>query len=490
MTWRKGSGFALQVSFVLLFAAPLFVAPRLVAQSLAPTPTHLVTPGMAAPSSAAQENPAAASAANPAAPGALLTLDQLEQLAVANNPTLGEAKANVDAAAGRTRQAGLWPNPAIGYTGEEIRGGSYGGGQQGAFVEQRIVLGGKLGLDRKASGEEGQQAQEQARAQQLRVQNTVRIAFYELLAAQQMVDLRAKLSQLARDAVETTRQLQNVGQADQPDLLEAQVESDEADLAVTAAEHQQQSAWRMLAAIVGRPDLPPARLAGNLEDFPQLDPNQILQTILRDSPAVKIAQLDAERAETALTRAHRETVPDLRVRAGYLDNLEQLEPGSPVAVGSEAFAEVGIDLPLFNRNEGNIGAARAERERATLEVQRVSLALQQAAAPALQEYASARAVAERYKKQTLPEATRAYALYLQRYREGAAAYPQVLIAQRTVFQLQASYLSALESVWVNAAALQGLLLVGGLDAPPSRAVDPVRPEAGINMPYGGAPGAR
>ena len=44
-----------------------------------------------------------------------LTLEQLQQLALANNPTLAQAKAGVRAAAGRTRQAGLWPNPTIGY---------------------------------------------------------------------------------------------------------------------------------------------------------------------------------------------------------------------------------------------------------------------------------------------------------------------------------------------------------------------------------------
>ncbi len=461
MRRQKFSGFWLRIAFAFLLFAPLGIVPRLAAQSLAPLPTRLVTPGIAAAQPpAAQENTGAAGTAV----SSTVTLDQLEQMALANNPTLGEAKAEVDAAAGRTRQAGLWPNPTIGYTGEEIRGGSYGGGQQGAFVEQRIILGGKLGLDRKVAGEDGKQSQEIAREQQLRVQNSVRIAFYQSLAAQEMVEVRGKLAQLAKDAIATTRQLQNVGQADEPDLLEAQVEADEADLAVVAAEQQQQGTWRMLAAVVGKPDLPRARLAGNLEDFPQLDPSQIMQTILRDSPAVRIAQLDAERADAALTRAHREVVPDLHVRAGYLDNLEQLEATSPVAVGSEAFAEVGVDLPLFNRNQGNIAAAKAERERATLEEQRVSLALQQEAAPVLQDYASARAVAERYKKQTLPAATRAYALYLQRYREGAAAYPQVLIAQRTVFQLQTSYVAALESVWVNATAMQGLLLTGGLDS--------------------------
>ena len=60
-----------------------------------------------------------------------LTLEQLQEMALANNPTLAQAKAGVRAAAGRSRQAGLWPNPTIGYSGDEIRGGSYGGGEQG-----------------------------------------------------------------------------------------------------------------------------------------------------------------------------------------------------------------------------------------------------------------------------------------------------------------------------------------------------------------------
>src|SRR6202035_1432032 len=115
-----------------------------------------------------------------------MTLEELQQMAFANNPTLGQAKAGVTAAAGRTRQEGLWPNPTVGYVGEEIRGGSFGGGQQGAFIQQNIILGGKLGLDRKVFTEEGKQAEAEAEEQRLRVENGVRIAFYESLAAEQM----------------------------------------------------------------------------------------------------------------------------------------------------------------------------------------------------------------------------------------------------------------------------------------------------------------
>jgi len=410
-----------------------------------------------------------------------MTLEQLQQMALASNPTLGQAKAGVAAATGRTLQAGLWPNPTVGYIGEEIRGGSYGGGQHGVFLQQNVILGSKLGLDRKERAEEGKQAVVEAEEQRLRVENGVRIAFYQSLAAQQMLETRTALSALAKDAVDTTQQLFNVGQADQPDLLQAQVEADEADLAVIAAELEQQRAWRVLTAVVGKPAMELTTLMGNLEDLPQIDAGQVIETILRDSPAIKIAQLESSHADLALTRSRRELIPDLSVRAGYLNNREDVGSLPPRAVGSEGFAEVGLNLHIFNRNQGNIEAAKADRERAQFEVQRVSLSLRRLAAPVLQSFSTSRSLAERYKQRTLPNAQKAYDLYLHKYHEGAAAYPQVLIAQRTLFQLQTAYINALENAWMGAAALQGLLLTDPLDLPaaPGELDRPVRE---INMP--------
>ena len=68
---------------------------------------------------------------------------QFEDLALANNPTLKQAAAIQRRSAGQARQAGLYPNPSFGYQGEQIRGGEYRGGEQGAFVQQTIPLGGK-----------------------------------------------------------------------------------------------------------------------------------------------------------------------------------------------------------------------------------------------------------------------------------------------------------------------------------------------------------
>lgn len=409
-----------------------------------------------------------------------LSLTELEQIALSNNPTLAQAAAEVRAATARKLQSGLYPNPTVGYQGEQIKGGIQGGGEQGFFVSQDVVLGGKLGLNRRVIEQEKKQAEAEEEEQRLRVINGVRMFYYQALAAQEMVDLRQKLSKLAEDAMQTSHQLGNVGQADQPDILQSEVEGEQAELAVVAAEQNQLRAWRALAATVGKPQMPLTHLAGSLEDMPEDNPDQWLQAILQESPAVKIARLGVLKAQAALARAKREPIPDLQLRGGLEQNLE-LEPTTNHAIGLQGFAEIGVRIPIFNRNQGNVQASRADIERAQQEVQRVQLVLRERAAALLQNYATSRSTVERYRERMIPRARKAYELYVKSYGAMAAAYPQVLIAQRTLFQLQTDYIIALENLWGNSIALKGFLLTDGLEAP-SRSGEMDRPVRELNMP--------
>lgn len=47
-------------------------------------------------------------------------------------------------------------------------------------------------------------------------------------------------------------------------------------------------------------------------------------------------------------------------------------------------------------------------------------------------------------KQMIPRAQKAYEMYIKKYQDMVAAYPQVLIAQRTLMQLEVSYVNALD----------------------------------------------
>jgi cobalt-zinc-cadmium efflux system outer membrane protein len=402
-------------------------------------------------------------------------------MAFNGNPTLLQAATEIRAANGRKLQSGLWPNPTAGYTGEEIRGGSLGGGQQGFFVQQDVILGGKLGLNRKIFAQEVRQAESENDEQRLRVANGVKIRYYQALAAQEMVDMRKELSRIAAETAKHSRQLFNIGQQNETEVLQAEIEAEHADLAVVSAEHMRRRALTELAAVVGNPSVQEATLGGSLEEnLPELNEQQLLDALLRESPAVRIAQTSVTRSEAALARARRERVPDLVIRGGLQQNLEQLEStGRPV--GLQGFAEVGIRLKLFDRNQGNIQAAQAELERSQAEVKRIDLLLRERSASFVENYRTAKIVADRYRTEILPRAQRAYELIYKRHGLMQASYPQVLLSENTLFEAETEYIRSLETLWANSIALQGFLLTDGLEAP-ARPSDVDRPLREVNVP--------
>jgi cobalt-zinc-cadmium efflux system outer membrane protein len=396
-----------------------------------------------------------------------MSLADFQTLADANNPTLKLANALVRRSQEQARQAGLYPNPSVGYQGEEIRGGAYGGGEHGGFVQQTIVLGGKLGLRRNIYEQQKRSDEIGVEEQTYRTHGDVQQAFYDALSAQATVQLRQRLLGVALDAVETVHQLANVGHADAPDILQTEVETEQAKVDYVTAQRQYLQAFRMLAALAGKGDLPVSPLQGELENTPDLNAEQMVNSVVANSPTVKRAQQEAAVAQARLKDAKRESVPDLQLRAGEQYNAEQISQNPVKPVGAESFASATINIPLWNRNQGNVGAAKAEIERAQQGVTREQLSLRQQAAPLAQSYETAKFEAERYKTQLIPRSARAYELYLKKYQTMAQAYPQVLVSQRTFFQLQIGYLMALHDVWRSAIALQNYTLTGGLDAPMS-----------------------
>ncbi|HKQ90018.1 MAG TPA: TolC family protein [Blastocatellia bacterium] len=400
-----------------------------------------------------------------------LRLEDLERMALQNNPTIGQAEAAIRAAEGRRAQAGLMPNPIIGYAGEELSVRAFGQkSEHYVFAEQEIPLGGKLKKSRDIFARESAQAQAEAATQKFRVLNAVRTLYYEALGAQRLVETRDELAKLASEAVEVTGELFNTGAADRPDVLAIQVEARRARLDLVMAENERDQIWRQIAAIVGDPFLKPARLVGDLEQgLPVLELEQLLATLLRESPEVKRAQAGIERARASLVRAKAEPTPNLFLRGGMGYSAELLETFPPQPPGRksgpEAFAEVGLRIPLFNRNKGAIAEAGAELDFAEREARRVELMLRARTASAFRAYQNALSVATEYREQIVPRARQAYELYLENFRRMAAAYPQALIAQRTFFQTQAEYVRALVDVWRNATHLEGFMLTGALDAP-------------------------
>ena len=226
----------------------------------------------------------------------VLTIEQLEQMAAANNPTLAQASQRVRALQGEQVQVGLYPNPVVGYQAEEI-GENGQAGQHGMYLRQEIVTANKLGLNRAVVSHEVEQARWDYEIQQRRVSNAVRSQAYEVLAAQRTLEFTDALVGIGKAAVETADKLYQASQVSQVDVLQARVEANSARLQLAAARKTHEAAWRRLVIVIGMPDMQPAPLADSLDDdLPNLVWNETARQLLEQSPQVAHARSEVERA--------------------------------------------------------------------------------------------------------------------------------------------------------------------------------------------------
>lgn len=387
-----------------------------------------------------------------------LTLSRVENLALANNPTLVQANARVLAAQGRRVQAGLYPNPEVGYAASEI-GDDGRAGQQGAFVAQEFVRGQKLKLSQQVASQEIRQAIRELEAQRMRVLNDARREFYSVLVAQESVRVTEELVAIAEKAVSVSGELLEAQESGRVDLLQASVELESVRIGLTNAKLRYQSAWRRLTAVAGIPGMAPATAMGDLRVLPvNLTWDEELSRILGSSPQIAAARTGVARSRWALRRAQAEPIPNIDVQTNVqYDN----------ATGyTLAGVQVGIPLPLYNRNQGGIREANAGLMAATAEVGRVELALQEQLATVFERYAQAQNQVEKYSKEILPTAKRSLELVTLGYQSGEFGYVALLTSQRTFSMANLSYLSALDEMWSSAIEIDSLLLANSLQNSP------------------------
>lgn len=383
-----------------------------------------------------------------------LDLNTLERETLARHPEAMRSVAAVDAARGRARQAGLLPNPLIGAEGEDLRTDE---ARYGVFVEQELPIFGQLGAARRAMQAEVDRLEAERERVLGGIRADLRTAWYRTVIAQRRVEVLDTVARLSVEAVEITEQLYNVGAADRPDVLEAQVEAGRARLALTGARNQLVASARRLAAASGDPAVESVAASGNLDaPAPDLPRDATIERILTSSPRVLTARAAMRVAEARVSQARRLMAPELMLRGGaaWRRNESNERPGREGWIGS---FEAGITLPIFNRNQGGVAAALAEQRIAGAELQRLQLDLSAEAHQTYADYLTALRASEEYRTNLLARAEEAYRLYLARYKEMAAAYPQVLIAQRSLMQLTEEYLAQAEQLWTSVVQLETML---------------------------------
>ena len=387
-----------------------------------------------------------------------LSVVDLEQMALTSNPSLARAQARVAAAQGNWVQVGLMPNPTVGYSGQQL--GSDGRAeQQGVMTSQEIVRGGKLRLNREVAAQEIAKAQQELAVQQQRVVTDVRLTFYDILVAKAQLDVALDLERIADEGINAAEALLRAKEVSRADLLQAQLERENAQIITQNSRNRFNAAWQGLAAVVGRSHMEPVPVTGDLEaPRGEFSWDGTLQQLLGRSPRISVAVAEIERSRWALQRARVEPRPNVTVD-GLVNVIDNGINGDP-----DGALLVTLPLPVWNKNQGRIAQASAEVIAAERGLEQLELQLQRQLAPVYERYANARYQVDRYRTKILPVARESLELTRKSYQAGETNYVSLLTVQRTNSQTNLNYIQSLRELRMAEIELEGLLLRDSLDS--------------------------
>ncbi|OWK43667.1 TolC family protein [Fimbriiglobus ruber] len=384
----------------------------------------------------------------PAVPESPLTLDYLEDLALQINPILRRDLAQIAAARGQAIQAGLWANPMYN-TGNPL---VFNGRQSLMNVgfTQEIPLMGKKKLERAAAEQNTQQQQWTAIQDRFALLTAVRTQFYQVLADQRRIEVLTELVETARQSYDAGVKKRKAGEATEVDVLLLQVNYQQVLATLRGAQALLDGDRKRLGAIVGVPGVAEWPVDGKLTTaYPAFDEDRLLRYVANDHSSIKNARAVVAQNQLLVRRAEVEPYPNPTIGPAYQFGLV---PGN-----DQYWLNLTFNLPTWDRNQGNIMAAKANLAMSIAQVETVRNDLVNQASSVLGQYRAARAQVDEFERNILPKSTEALRLVQDGYSKGILDRATLLQAQTTVIQNNSAYVDALQNLWSNATQVAGLL---------------------------------
>ncbi len=360
--------------------------------------------------------------------GKTLTRAQVRQIALDKNPSFAEYAAHRAAANAEVLQALAYPNPDF-EIGLELIPNLFLPIEPPAKRHTRAAAA-------EAAMPVVDRSEEQFRAA---LSADVAKAYCSVLHAGRAVEL-------AKEALRTEQEIEQVvgrrvdaGEAPEIDRIRAQVETLKASRAVQAQQRQHATARVILNTLCGR-SLPSDFALADCLDQPlgQADAGQAREIALAQHPILRRLDAVVKQKELALAREQKAWQPNIRV-------------GVPA----------GLEVPLLNRNQGGIAAARAELQAVQAEQTRIRQEVERDVETGVQTYEGTREQRAAFEGGLRAAAAESLRIETTLYEEGEVDLLQLLDVRRTARQTEAEYLQALYDAQIARIELERAVGVGG-----------------------------
>jgi cobalt-zinc-cadmium efflux system outer membrane protein len=431
---------------------------RLVADQVVVADEHNSTPSTDAAVPAGENQVDATNsgtATNVTLPTSGVTLAELEAMALENNPTLVQAQAAISAEQGIFHQAGIFPNPQVGYLNNTAsRSGVEN--SNGTFFAQEFPTKNKLKLAQNSAAVEIQRYSWDNESQRKRVLNDLKIRYYEVLGAQESLKVAEHVVQIAEEIERIAADRFQRKIDTEPDYLQAERHLDLVRIGRDDAEDRLETAWDQMAIMIGCSHLQRVPINEDLtQNIPILDRETCWQNLLANSPQLRSTECDLGHAVATYNEARAQAYPNvtLQIVTKY-DTVTQADTISSL---------VALPLPITNRNQGNIEKSSADIQAARAEITRVQLVLRDQLNESFRDYRKFYRTATRFEKTILPSMEKSLESATRVYKSGQTGITPVLTQQQQYFQTQETHIEALTNLHKTAVQIQGMQLTGGLN---------------------------
>jgi cobalt-zinc-cadmium efflux system outer membrane protein len=383
------------------------------------------------------------------------TIDELIMRALADNLELRAARAEVDAARGRLRQAALRPNPML----------DLGAQQSVSGPDNNITVGMTLPLElnRRKEGRIGVAERElemkaaQVADRERGLKAEVRMRAGELLAAQRNLRITEELLDVNRKALGLIRERVRRGAVPPLEDNLMLVEVNRLDATHRILESRVEVLRLQMKTLAGlEPDAPLA-IRGDLSPTPvRLDREAGLAQSLAARPDLMVAQAEVAMAGAKIRKEEAEGRWDASINVGYLRqnfgyDLRGLTENGEIRGITDIFHYIGggvtVMLPLRNRNQGNIAAALAEAQGAGRRMDFVALTIRQEVAAAFTQYEAAQSSLEIYAQGVREVARQNLEVIRRAYELGRTSLLDVITEQRRYIDIEMGYTESLKQVY-------------------------------------------
>ncbi|QVL30098.1 TolC family protein [Telmatocola sphagniphila] len=380
-----------------------------------------------------------------------LTLEYFENLADQMNPIMKRDRAAIDSSKGSAIQAGVMPNPQFNANNPFTYNGR--NTTLNAGFTQEIPVMGKKRLDQAAANEATRQAELTYKQNRLSLLAQVRQQYYQVLIDQKRIEVLKEIVEIVKKSYETVEKIKKAGDKATYDVLALKVDYDTTRAKLKNAEAILDGDRKQLESLVGVPGCVTGTLIGNVTGpYPVFDEKAVLLFVTQEHTQIKAAQSVVQQNRLLQRRAEIDPYPNPTIGPAYQFGLV---PGQQNT--DQFWLNLSFTIPVWDRNQGNIRAARANVSSSIENIDSIRLTLVNQAENLLSQYLAAKETVDSFEKGILADSKEAARLIKAGLDNGIFDFATYLQIQRTAIQANSDYIDALQNLWTNAAQLSGLM---------------------------------